>query len=89
MGLDGPRREAVEIKRAGFQPSGEWPADRFTGMVRIDPLFDPPEPACVAGALVTFGRGARVGRKRRCAQATCSGSSRARSIGMAPRPPRP
>jgi quercetin dioxygenase-like cupin family protein len=36
------------------------PADWFTGTVRIDPLFSPPDPARVAGALVTFEPGART-----------------------------
>jgi quercetin dioxygenase-like cupin family protein len=50
----------MDIKRAGSQPSGKGPADWFTGTVRIDPLFSPPEPARVAGALVTFEPGART-----------------------------
>jgi quercetin dioxygenase-like cupin family protein len=50
----------MEIKRAGSQPSRNGPADWFTGTVRIDPLFSPPEPARVAGALVTFEPGART-----------------------------
>ena len=50
----------MEIKRAGSHPSGKGTADRFTGTVRIDPLFSPPEPARVAGALVTFEPGART-----------------------------
>ena len=50
----------MEIKRIGSQPSGKGPAHRFTGAVRIDPLFSPPEPARVAGALVTFEPGART-----------------------------
>jgi quercetin dioxygenase-like cupin family protein len=50
----------MEIKRAGSQPSGQGPADYFTGTVRIDPLFSPPDPARVAGALVTFEPGART-----------------------------
>ena len=29
----------MEIKRSGSQPSGKGPADWFTGVVRIDPLF--------------------------------------------------
>jgi hypothetical protein len=41
----------VDIKRSGSQPSSKGPADWFTGTVRIDPLFSPPEPARVAGAL--------------------------------------
>ncbi len=35
------------------------PSQYFTGSVRIDPLFDPPEPAHSYGALVTFEPGAR------------------------------
>src|SRR3954465_12793310 len=50
----------MEIKRAGSQPSGKGPAEWFTGTVRIDPLFSPPDPARVAGALVTFEPGART-----------------------------
>jgi quercetin dioxygenase-like cupin family protein len=48
----------LEIKRSGSQPSGKGPADWFTGTVRIDPLNNPPEPARVAMALVTFEPGA-------------------------------
>ena len=50
----------MEIKRAGSQPSGTGPADYFTGIVRIDPLFSPPDPARVSMALVTFEPGART-----------------------------
>jgi len=50
----------MEIKRCGSRPSGKGPADWFTGNVRIDPLLDPPEPARVAGASVTFEPGART-----------------------------
>ena len=50
----------MEIRRSGAQPSGKGPADWFTGAVRIDPLFSPPDPARVAGALVTFEPGART-----------------------------
>ena len=50
----------MEIKRAGTQPSGKGPAEYFTGSVRIDPLFGPPDPARVAMALVTFEPGART-----------------------------
>ncbi|MFZ4407792.1 MAG: (R)-mandelonitrile lyase [Paracraurococcus sp.] len=50
----------MDIKRAGTQPSGKGPAEWFTGTVRIDPLFSPPDPARVAGALVTFEPGART-----------------------------
>ena len=44
----------MEIKRPGSRPSGKGPAEWFTGNVRVDPLFEAPEPARAAGALVTF-----------------------------------
>src|SRR6266705_3161946 len=50
----------MDIRRAGSQPSGKGPADWFTGIVRIDPLFQAPDPARVAGASVTFEPGART-----------------------------
>jgi quercetin dioxygenase-like cupin family protein len=50
----------MEIKRIGSQPSAKGPDDWFTGTVRIDPLFDAPEPARVAMASVTFEPGART-----------------------------
>ena len=50
----------MEIKRSGARPSGTGPSGYFTGRVRIDPLFSPPDPARVAGALVTFEPGART-----------------------------
>ena len=50
----------MEISRSGSQPSGQGRAEWFTGVVRIDPLFAPPDPARVAGAHVTFEPGART-----------------------------
>ena len=50
----------MDIKRAGTQPSGKGPSDWFTGSVRIDPLFQAPDPALVQGASVTFEPGART-----------------------------
>ena len=50
----------MEIKHGGSQPSGRGPAEYFTGAVRIDPLFQAPDPARVAGASVTFEPGART-----------------------------
>ncbi len=50
----------MDIKRAGTQPSGKGPSDWFTGTVRIDPLFQAPDPARVQGAAVTFEPGART-----------------------------
>lgn len=50
----------MEIKRIGTSPSGKGPTDYFTGIVRIDPLNEPPAPARVSMALVTFEPGART-----------------------------
>src|SRR5437773_11989893 len=50
----------MEVKRTGAQPSAIGPEDYFTGKVRIDPLFEAPEPARVRGASVTFEPGART-----------------------------
>jgi quercetin dioxygenase-like cupin family protein len=50
----------MEIKRSGTQPANKGPADYFTGAVRIDPLFQAPDPARVVGARVTFEAGART-----------------------------
>ena len=50
----------MEIQRAGSQPSGQGPAEWFTGTVRVDPLFTAPDPARVAVAHVTFEPGART-----------------------------
>ena len=50
----------MEIKRVGTQASAKGPSDWFTGTVRIDPLFQAPDPARVQGASVTFEPGART-----------------------------
>ncbi len=50
----------MEIKRVGSVPSAKGPAEYFTGTVRIDALFQAPDPALVAGASVTFEPGART-----------------------------
>src|SRR5919109_113965 len=50
----------MEIKRIGSQASGKGPSEWFTGTVRIDPLFQAPDPARVQGASVTFEPGART-----------------------------
>lgn len=50
----------MDIKRSGAQPSAKGSADWFTGTVRLDPLFSPPEPARVNGGLVPFEPGART-----------------------------
>src|SRR3981189_1344180 len=50
----------MEIKRVGSQASAKGSLDWFTGTVRIDPLFQAPDPALVSGASVTFEPGART-----------------------------
>ncbi|MCK1521645.1 cupin domain-containing protein [Bradyrhizobium sp. 174] len=50
----------IDIKRNGARPSQKGPQDWFTGTVRIDPLFQAPEPARVSGAYVTFEPEART-----------------------------
>ena len=50
----------MEIKRSGSQPSGKGPVEYFTGIVRIDPLFQVKDPARAAGNSVTFEPGART-----------------------------
>jgi len=50
----------MDIKRSGSRAPAKGPAEYFTGAVRIDPLFEAPEPARVRGASVTFEPGART-----------------------------
>lgn len=50
----------MEIKRIGSQASANGPADWFIGTVRVDPLYQAPDPALVTGAAVTFRPGART-----------------------------
>ena len=50
----------MEVKKNGTQPTQKGPEEYFTGNVRIDPLFEAPEPARGRGALVTFEPGART-----------------------------
>jgi quercetin dioxygenase-like cupin family protein len=52
--------EILEINRNGSQPSQVGSADYFSGAVRIDPLFQAPEPGRVHIAYVTFEPGART-----------------------------
>ena len=50
----------MEIRRVGSQEFTKGSADWFTGNVRIDPLFEAPEPARVRCASVSFEAGART-----------------------------
>jgi hypothetical protein len=44
----------MAIKHNGTQTASKESAEYFTGTVRIDPLFNLPEPARSTGASVTF-----------------------------------
>jgi quercetin dioxygenase-like cupin family protein len=50
----------MEIRRSGSQASTKGPSEWFSGTVRIDPLFQAPDPAFVQCASVTFEPGART-----------------------------
>jgi quercetin dioxygenase-like cupin family protein len=50
----------MDIKRVGTIPSLKGPSEWFTGSVRIDQMFSPPDPARVSIAHVTFEPGART-----------------------------
>lgn len=50
----------MTIKRNGSQPSVVPNADYFSGVVRLDPLFEADAPGRVVGASVTFEPGART-----------------------------
>lgn len=51
---------AMKIIKSGTQESSRGPSEYFTGTVRVDPLYNPPEPSQVTTALVTFEPGART-----------------------------
>lgn len=50
----------MDIKRNGSRPSSKAAAEYFTGNVRLDPLIEAPDPACVVALQVTFESGART-----------------------------
>jgi quercetin dioxygenase-like cupin family protein len=50
----------MEIKLNGSQASGKGPSEWFTGTVRIDPLFQAPDPRRVGISNVTFEPGGRT-----------------------------
>ena len=50
----------MDIRRSGSQAQRKGPAEYFTGNVRIDPVFDAPDPARLRSAIVTFEPGART-----------------------------
>ncbi len=50
----------MDIRPSGSLPSAKGRDEYFTGAVRVDPLFEAPAPARVAGASVTFEPGAHT-----------------------------
>ena len=60
--IDRPKefRMDMDIKRNGSRPSQKGSPDWFTGAVRVDPLFQAPEPARASAGQVTFEPGART-----------------------------
>ena len=53
-------RMDIDIKRNGSRPSQKGSPDWFTGAVRVDPLFQAPEPGRASAGQVTFEPGART-----------------------------
>lgn len=49
----------MDIRQSGSRPSSQGPAAHFTGNVRVDPLFQAPEPGRVNGGSATLEPGAR------------------------------
>ena len=50
----------MEIQRVGSRPSAKAQPEYFTGVVRLDPLIEAPDPARVRAVNVTFEAGART-----------------------------
>lgn len=50
----------MEIKQCGSQASMQGNADWFSGVVRVDPLFQPSEATRASGGSVTFEPGSRT-----------------------------
>jgi quercetin dioxygenase-like cupin family protein len=50
----------IDIKRNGSRASQKGSSDWFTGSVRVDPLFQAPDPGRVGAGQVTFEPGART-----------------------------
>ncbi len=53
-------QQTIQVARYGSQPSYSGPEEWFTGMVRVDPLFDETAPTRSSAALVTFQPEART-----------------------------
>ena len=82
----------MEIHQAGSRPTRRAPKEYFTGTVWQDPVIQTEAPARLACNRVSFEPGARTAWPRaapsgRSSLVTWYGFRRARSIGMARRPP--
>jgi quercetin dioxygenase-like cupin family protein len=55
-----PGEQGLQITRSGSRPAVPAPAEHFTGIVRIQPLFDAIAQSRTSGASVTFEAGART-----------------------------
>ncbi|TNE98851.1 MAG: cupin domain-containing protein, partial [Gammaproteobacteria bacterium] len=54
------RSDDMQVIRAGSTPAIAGPAEWFTGTVRIDKIFNAPEPSRLGLAVVNFEPGART-----------------------------
>jgi quercetin dioxygenase-like cupin family protein len=54
-----PNSPSITIVHSGSQAPQKGPTDRFTGSVRVQPLFGARAPSHTSGGLVTFEPGAR------------------------------
>jgi len=52
--------QSIKIIRSGSQPSRQGAAENFSGVVRVDPLFEATAPSRSRASLVTFDPGART-----------------------------
>jgi quercetin dioxygenase-like cupin family protein len=52
--------DTVVVTRPDLRPSQRGPETNFTGVVRVDPLFDPTSSSTISAASVTFEPGART-----------------------------
>ncbi|MFM0348817.1 (R)-mandelonitrile lyase [Paraburkholderia sp. RL17-347-BIC-D] len=50
----------MTVAHSGSQSSVQGGTQRFTGQIRIDPLFHPEPPSRLSGGMVTFEPGART-----------------------------
>lgn len=58
--MSSEKPQEMQVLRNGSAASIKGPAEWFTGQVRLDRVFNPPEPARAGFALVNFEPGART-----------------------------